>query len=323
MCRLPVAARVIGVAGLFALTPAVESADLPAQTLIPTRYAGDRFFAKVITIRGDSLLLFIDSGGGGYWVTKHALDRMGMKGNFEAIEDGDSIFSGERIPTFRPNASIPFPLGVPDSTMFAVRTSEMLRQMENADGQLGHKWFAGRVWVSDYPKHQLSYFETSPPARPFDLHTIPMTLKNPMAQNFPRIQVNVAGDTVDMLLDTGATSEFSPAAIAVMGDGPPIRASAFVATRLWDRWRKAHPDWRILSGAEVPSRADVIEVPTVNIAGYDVGPIWFAKRPNRAYDGMMSPLMDKPILASIGGQAFKSFRITMDYPNQRVTFEKP
>ena len=71
------------------------------------------------------------------------------------------------------------------------------------------------------------------------------------------------------------------------------------------------------------SKADMIEVPTLSIAGYTVGPVWFAKRRDMVYDGMMKQLMDKPILASIGGAAFRPFKITMDYPNQRVTFEKP
>ena len=67
----------------------------------------------------------------------------------------------------------------------------------------------------------------------------------------------------------------------------------------------------------------VIEVPTLRIAGYTVGPVWFAKRSNAAYDDMMSYMTDQPILAAIGGSALKDFRITMDYPHQRATFEKP
>ena len=85
---------------------------------------------------------------------------------------------------------------------------------------VGHNWFAGRVWVLDYPRHQASYFETPPTPRPFGAHTIPMTLKAPLVRDDPRIQVIVAGDTVDMLLDTGATSVLSPEAIAVVGAGP-------------------------------------------------------------------------------------------------------
>jgi hypothetical protein len=150
-----------------------------------------------------------------------------------------------------------------------------------------------------------------------------MTWKKPLAANHPRIKVVVAGDTIDMLLDTGATSELNPVAVAAMGGGPSTRASAFAAARLWDGWRKSHPSWRVVPSGELTMKADLIEVPTVTIAGYDVGPVWFAKRPDRVFDGMMRQVMDKPILASVGGPALKYFKITMDYPNQRATFEKP
>ena len=150
-----------------------------------------------------------------------------------------------------------------------------------------------------------------------------MTLKTPLVRDDPRIQVIADGDTVDMLLDTGATSVLSPEAIAVAGAGPAVRASAFAAARLWDGWRSKHPEWRVVAAGEANMRADLIEVPHVSIAGYDVGAVWFAKRPDRVYDGMMRALMDKPILASIGGAAFRQFKLTMDYVNQRVTFEKP
>jgi hypothetical protein len=45
------------------------------------------------------------------------------------------------------------------------------------------------------------------------------------------------------------------------------------------------------------------------------------KRPNRAYDEMMSDMTDKPILAAIGGEAMRQFKVTLDYPRQRATFE--
>jgi hypothetical protein len=179
------------------------------------------------------------------------------------------------------------------------------------------------VWVLDYPHHQAAYFETPPAPKPFGPHTIPMTLKKPLTRDDPRIQVIVAGDTVDMLLDTGATSVLSPGAITIVGPGPAERASAFVAARLWDGWHKQHPEWRVITGGEMRTGEDLIGVPTISIAGYDVGPVWFAKRDDSNYDGMMSRLMDKPILASVGGTALRQFKLTLDYVNQRVTFEKP
>ena len=312
MARL--VATVIGVAGVFA-------ASAPAQTIIPTRYIADRFFVAPVTQQGDTLLLLMDTGGGNVFVSKQALVRMAITPKFVQVAEGDTVWDGGGFPTFKAGASIPPPLGTPRGRIFGFGIG--LPGELSAAGMVGHNWFAGRVWVLDYPHHQAAYFETPPPPKPFGPHTIPMTLKAPLTRDDPRIQVIVAADTVDMLLDTGATSVLSPEAIAIVGPGPATRASAFVATRLFDSWHAKHLDWRVIPGGEADFHADLIGVPNVSIAGYDVGTIWFAKRPDRVYDGMMKALMDKPILASIGGTAFRQFKLTMDYVNQRVTFEKP
>jgi hypothetical protein len=291
-----------------------------AQTIIPTRYVADRFLAVPVTEQGDTLQLLMDTGGGNVFVTKKALDRMGITAKFLQIAERDSLWDAGSFPRFRTGASIPPALGTPKAHLFGF--GDRLFPALGANGMVGHNWFAGRVWVFDYPRRQVSYFETPPAPKPFGPHTIPMTLKTPLVRDDPRIQVVVDGDTVDMLLDTGATSVLSPAAIAAVGAGPAVRASAFAAARLWDGWHEKHPAWRLVNAGEANTHADLIEVPHVSIAGYDVGTVWFAKRPNQVYDGMMRAIMDKPVLASIGGVAFRQFKVTMDYVNQRVTFEK-
>jgi hypothetical protein len=309
--------------GTIAVIVAIACAtETSAQTVIPTRYVADRFYAAPITLQGDTLMLLMDTGGGGVFAIKPVLERLGLKPKFEAVEEGDSVFSGGPFPRFKPGASIPPALGRPAGEIYGFGVKPEA-EFDGEVGMLGHNWFAGRVWVLDYPEHRAAYFETAPPPKPFGPHTIPMTTKRPLTRDDPRIQVIVAGDTVDMLLDTGATSVLSPMAVSLIGAGPPVRASAFAAARLWEAWHKKHPEWGIITGGEANMKRDLIGVPSVSIAGYDVGPIWFAKRPDQVYDGMMKQLMDKPILASIGGAAFRPFKLTLDYVNQRVTFEKP
>jgi len=292
------------------------------QTRVPTRYIADRFYATPVTTQGDTLLLLVDTGGGGAWVIKPVLERLGIEPRFVGVQLGDSVYMGGKFPSFAADATIPIPLGAPDTCITGFGNNATKRAMGGAVGILGHTWLAGRVWVFDYPRHHLSFYDVSPDPHPFGPHTIPMTLREPLWRNDPRIEVRIDGDTIGVLLDTGGTSELSPEAVKATGGGPSMRASAFATARLWNKWHKTHPSWRVVRHGELTTNADLIQVPSVNIGGYDVGPVWFAKRSDRAYDGIMMLMMDQPILAAIGGNALKTFRITMDYPNQRATFER-
>lgn len=292
-----------------------------SRTLIvlPSRYVADRWFVMPVTTRGDTATFFVDTGGGGVWANKPALERWGFEPRFVGIEEGDSAFGAVRFPRFRAGSAIPAPRCAPSISGFGTRPSP---EMQDADGMLGHPWFAERVWVFDYPGRTLSFYDVPPAPHAFSAHTVPMTLLAPPRKNFPRIEIVVAGDTIGTLLDTGATSWITPAAAALMGGDATVRAASFAAARVWDGWHAAHPDWRVIVEAEARMKADMIEVPILTIGGYDVGPIWFARRRDEVYANMMSPQMDRPVYASIGGAAFRSFRMTLDYPNQRVTFER-
>jgi hypothetical protein len=201
------------------------------QTPVPTRYIADRFFAAPVTTQGDTLLLLVDTGGGGAWVIKPVLERLGITPRFVGVQ-GDSVFMGGRFPTFADHATIPIPLGAPDTCITGFGNEATSRAMGGAVGILGHTWLAGRVWVFDYPRQHLSFYDVAPPPRAFGPHTIPMTLKEPLVRNDPRIEVEIDGDTIGVLLDTGGTSELSPDAVAATGGGPSMRASAFATARL-------------------------------------------------------------------------------------------
>src|SRR5262249_12644619 len=150
-----------------------------------TRYVADRFYAAPVTLQGDTLMMIMDTGGGQVFVSKRALERMGIKPKFVGIEEGDSVWDGGKFPTFKPGLGIPPALGKPTGQIYgagATISSEL-----GGDGMVGHNWFAGRVWVLDYPRHQAAYFETPPAPKPLGLHTIPMTLKAPLTRDDPRI----------------------------------------------------------------------------------------------------------------------------------------
>src|SRR5262249_47520992 len=80
----------------------------------------------------------------------------------------------------------------------------------------------------------------------------------------------------------------------------PRRATSFMKAAIFDGWRKAHPDWPFVEKAEARTGADMIRVPLVEVAGQKVGPVWFTRRPDKAFDEFMSPTTDAPVVGARG-----------------------
>ena len=74
--------------------------------------------------------------------------------------------------------------------------------------------------------------------------------------------------------------------------------------------------------AESGTHEAMIEVPKIKIAGYEVGPVWFTRRANKNFHELMSRFMGKQVEGAVSGNAFRFFRITVDYPKAVAVFEK-
>ena len=191
---------------------------------------------------------------------------------------------------------------------------------------LGQRWFAGGVWTFDYPGHKL-LLSNSPfqPNEQQAAHRIPLgfpTWLGIRTGNHPRFAVTIDGQAVESLFDTGATIRLTMEALTHLGDGRPSeRATSFVAASLFDRWHKVHPQWRLFEQAEQGTGLPIIEVPAIHVAGFEVGPAWFTRRPDSNHQ-WMSSFMDQPIVASIGGNVLRHFVVSVDYPRAVAYFER-
>jgi hypothetical protein len=309
-----------------------QASSASAPVRIPARLVADRFLATPVTTSGDTLGLFLDTGGGMNMMWSTAARRLKLPVDTITLpaEDGRAAekWGSVPYPSFVPDASIPGAkqnlfgdrLGVPPD----MGGDEAIAP----DGFLGRAWFADRVWILDYPEKTLSMWPAGSPRLPASAHQVPLGfLQNVLRHrptNFPRIRVLIDGDSLDMLFDTGATMSLTPSAVAALADGAPHqRAAGFIAKSVFDRWRQRHPDWRVIEQADsIGARSlPIIEVPAVSLAGYTVGPSWWAFRPDANY-APYHDWMDKPIQGSIGGSVFHYFKITLDYPHARATFER-
>jgi hypothetical protein len=285
----------------------------PGAVVIPTEFRAGRYYAQPVLASGDTVTLFTDTGGG-LFVYRDAAVELGI-----AVDSSGLV----RLPEFA-NGEIPDPLGTP-AVDGAMRVLDGERRLD-ADGMLGQAWFADRVWRFDYPNRRLLLLDTAGFASETQ-HVVPLGFLTDSTGvrtlSFPRVRIAVDGDSLDMLFDTGATVDLTEGALVALHDGgAPERATSFITTEVFERWRARHPDWVVIENADqnVDDMA-IIHVPFVSIAGHSVGPVWFTERPDRNFHEYMSQWMDRRVDGALGGSAFEHFRITVDYQRALAHFE--
>lgn len=201
------------------------------------------------------------------------------------------------------------------------------RPMQRTEAACLGQWRADRVRTFDYPAGRLVLRPAGnlSPHRPDQRVELGFGTDSTGARttHFPRIRSLVDGDSLDFLFDTGVTMVQTDSALAWIGDGRPARrAASIISGTVFDRWRQAHPEWRVIERA-TGFGADLIEVPALELAGRHVGPVWFEKRRAGVYEEWMSRMMDRPIVGALGGNVHGYFRVTVDYPHAVAILEGP
>lgn len=288
-------------------------------------YLADRFAMTPVTAAGDTLILYTDTGGGLNMLWQRTVSRLALSTEQQII--GKDTANIVTLPALSAGASIPLPQPIPpfrDKFFVAPEGQQGFAR----DGFLGRTWFADRVWVFDYPARTLSIMTSGGVEPGRSPHIVTLGFQADSAgqrtSHFPRIRVEIDGDTLDLLFDTGATIALSDAAHAQVADGaPPERGGSFITQEVFERWRSRHPDWLVIEGADRTINMPIIRVPRISIAGYEVGPVWFAMRPDRNFHQFMSQWMDRRIDGALGGSGLRYFRVTVDYPRALALFERP
>ena len=78
----------------------------------------------------------------------------------------------------------------------------------------------------------------------------------------------------------------------------------------------------MIAGADAPFDEAMIQVSTVEIAGQQVGPVWFVRRADRNFHEGMPRLVDVRSDGALGGSLFRYFCITVDYPRETAHFAR-
>lgn len=136
------------------------------------------------------------------------------------------------------------------------------------------------------------------------------------------VDVTVAGETLTMLLDTGATARVLPPVKSMMPDTAPVHQVCLISTAVLSRWHRAHPHWKYVDAAfdvagDAP-RAPAILVPNLQIGSAKALPTWFVARRDASTFAAVSKQMRKTVVGDLGGDALRRWRVTFDLKNERL-----
>lgn len=290
---------------------------------LPTRIIGDRVFVAPVTDDGDTLVLQVESASPASMVYASTVTRLRL--DRERLVSGSDTAYLVTLPVMSGELAIPTPNALPQigQRLFIFPGDDAGGDGE--DGFLGQSWLAERTWTFDYPNATLLLLPPGILPRHRASERVPLGFladeSGRRVLEIPRIRVSIGGDSLDLVLDTGASVALSPAAMAVIADGgPAVRAASFVALSVLEAWQARHPGWRVVPDADANSRMPMIEVPEVRVAGQRVGPVWFVAAPDDRFLSRASGLTDQPVVGALGGSVLREFVLTLDYVNGVAIF---
>ncbi len=320
-------------------SPVVPVAGRPVP--LPARYVADRFYVEPVTDDGAPLRFLTSTGG--------ALLLAGEPDpSAESARAHDTMFAREKAKELglspasidadgRPTEVVLLPpfvydAWIPKVNMLEGRApvadgAEVKAIAADIDGLLGQGFFRDRVLSFDYLGRALLLRADADLPKHEAAHRAYLGFAKDAAGkrtwSYPRIEITVDGEKLSMLLHTGAGVALSRDALAKLGaDGPLVRGTSFIGAGVFERWAGKHPQWRVLEEAEDGSREPMIEVPTIRVGGFDVGPVWFTRRPDASLKKGLSELMDQPVDGALGGSALRFFCLTIDYLCGFAVFEQ-
>lgn len=335
---------------LYLNKKAKESAEIIPQNekfgkrplLLPSYFVdGQHFYLKIPVTGGDTLLGFCDTGGGISFLLpseteKEPIRKLLRSGILMAVMPMDFICFRQLVPDA--DFPKPYPLRTRVIRQPFSRITEpylivppedgelkdMAAYMQEMDVFFAQDFFMNKAWTLDYPGRQI-WVHTPVPANEAGMPHVEKLafLKNKNGDKLfghPYFKVEIDGDTLDMLFDTGATLRLTDAGKKVFGNDKRILAGSFIGATIFEKWRKKHPDWKVYPNAE--AGGDIMEVPKVKIGGHEVGPVRFIANE----DGASTLEMEETGMyaeGAIGGSALQYLKVMIDYNSELVKFIKP
>lgn len=247
---------------------------------------------------------YVDTGGGGLLFSAGLARRLGLQatGNPER-DDGATL-----VPTAVPALSIGGkPIELADARAFIVINEPGTLHHTDAEMMLPGRFLRNYVVVLDYPAHT---FTLADPARFVPDGT---TMQATFGGGMPVVRASVAGKNYGFLMDTGGQY-------------------CMISDADLDAWEKQHPDWPHVNGAYGPAnmllgafetKLSMLRIGAMQWGSFRIRDAGAVSRPVGNYERFMSDIVGMPIIGSIGGNVLRHFKVTVDYPANKVYLAGP
>ncbi|HKP14353.1 MAG TPA: retropepsin-like aspartic protease, partial [Blastocatellia bacterium] len=247
---------------------------------------------------------WVDTGGGAFIMVEPLARELGLEMG-QIINEGGQRFAAVKPP----KAS----LGGMPLNLEGARASVAIGQKTMMPGVAAEGLFPAHVLmryhvVFDYPGHRFTL------AKPGALKPRGTRMSSPInpRSGFPRLDVQVGGETFGFLLDTGASF-------------------TMISQEQLSKWAAAHADWKQATGAvgcanmglgPMEAGATMMRLPQFTLGAIALPDVAAVSRPQGTFEKFMSAMMTAPIVGAIGGNVWRAFRVEIDYSNGATYLEK-
>lgn len=287
---------------------AAHAEDVSGPVTIPMRLELNRPYIDVTLTAPNRQRVkahaYVDTGGGAIILSSGLAARLGLKATGKAeVSQGDAL-APTTVPALRIGGKT---LALVNAHAFISTHEPRVLGHDDAEMGLPGSYLQHYIVIFDYPAHTFTL------ADPDSYKPDGTAVKTAIGGGMPVVRASVAGKSYGFLLDTGG--QYCMISDAELGP-----------------WRKQHPDWPHVDGVYGPANMQIGQFETklymLRIAALQWGPFRIenagaVSRPIGSYEGMMSETVGMPVIGSIGGNVLRHFKVTMDYPAQKVYLDGP
>lgn len=252
-----------------------------------------------------SARFWVDTGGGALIITEALARKLGVSWQ-EIIENAE----GRLAPFVPPPLTLDgLPINLEQAKSFvSFGSSTHFMPGVFADGMIGGHILAQYHVIFDYPHRQFTL------AIPGALTPQGTAVSTPIhsQSGFPRIEVQIDGQTYGMLLDTGASH-------------------TMISRTLLDKLAAAHPEWphaleptgtANMGSSRVDKEARMLRLTELACGSFHLADISIISRRSGMFEEWMADMMTGPIIGALAGNVLKCFRVEIDYANQTTYLQQ-